>query len=184
MSEPASPPATEEPSAKRKEPSSVRRTPAIQRDRSKRPLVQPSDEEITARLTALVHPLAYARAGHFYALGLRQRTLTLPVVLALVLSMIWRQIGSVRSAVLLLEREGFLWTGPIRASHQALNQRLRSSLPSRRRPGRCRATHCGARSYLYKRQGESYPRQRFARPGAVQMPGRGGNLACGPDSGT
>ena len=63
---------------------------------------------------------------HFYDLGLRQRTLTLPVVLALVLSMIWRQIGSVHSAVLLLEREGFLWTGPVRASHQALNQWLRS----------------------------------------------------------
>ena len=91
-----------------------------------RPLVPPPDAEVTARLTALIHPLTHARVGHFYDLGLRQRTLTLPVVLALMLSMIWRQIGSVRSAVLPLEREGFLWTGPLRVSRQALTQRLRT----------------------------------------------------------
>lgn len=127
MSEPASPPPTEEPSAKsKKKASSVRHTRAIQRDRSNRPVVQPPDEEITARLTALIHPLTLTHQAHYYDLGLRQRLLTLPVVLSLVLSMIWRQIDSVRSAVLLLERQGFLWTSPVRVSHQALNQRLRT----------------------------------------------------------
>jgi Transposase DDE domain len=126
MSEPASTPLTEQCSAKKQKASSVRHTRAIQRDRTTRPLVQPPDAEVTARLTALIHPLTLAHVGHYYDLGLRQRLLTLPVVLALVLSMIWRQIDSVRSAVLLLEREGFLWTSPIRVSHQALNQRLRT----------------------------------------------------------
>lgn len=126
MSEPAGPPATEQPSAKQKKPSSVRHTRAIQRDRNNRPLVQPPDAEVTARLTALIHPLSLAHVGRYYDLGLRQRLLTLPVVLALVLSRIWRQIDSVRTAVLLLEREGFLWTSPVRVSHQALNQRLRT----------------------------------------------------------
>jgi hypothetical protein len=126
MSEPASPPLPEQPSAKKKKPSSVRHTRAIQRDRTTRPLVQPPDAEVTARLTALIHPLTFAHLGHYHDLGLRQRLLTLPVVLALVLSMIWRQIDSVRTAVLVLEHEGFLWTSPVRVSHQALNQRLRS----------------------------------------------------------
>ena len=126
MSESTTPPVPEQPSAKKKQASSVRHTRAIPRDRTNRPLVQPPDAEVTARLTALIHPLTIAHMGHYHDLGLRQRLLTLPVVQALVLSMIWRQIDSVRSAVLLLEREGFLWTSPIRVSHQALNQRLRT----------------------------------------------------------
>ena len=108
--------------AKKKRASSVHHTRAIQRDRSTRPLVQPPDAEVTARLTALIHPLTFAQLGHYHDLGLGLRALMLPVVL----SMIWRQIDSVRTAVLLLEREGFLWTSPIRVSHQALNQRLRT----------------------------------------------------------
>ena len=39
-----------------KKTSSVRHTRAIQRDRSKRPLVSPPDEQIAARLTEIVHP--------------------------------------------------------------------------------------------------------------------------------
>ncbi len=126
MSEPATSPAAEQPSTKKKKTSSVRHTRAIQRDRTNRPLVQPPDPEITERLTTLIHPIAFSRLAEFHDLGLRQRLLTVPVVLALVLSMIWRQIDSVRTAVLLLEREGVLWTGPVCVSHQALNQRLRS----------------------------------------------------------
>ena len=126
MSEPTSAPPPEQPSGKKKKASSVRHTRAIQRDRTTRPLVQPPDAEVTARLTALIHPLTFSHLAQFHDLGLRQRLLTLPVVLALVLSMIWRQIDSVRTAVLLLEHEGFLWTSPLRVSHQALNQRLRA----------------------------------------------------------
>ena len=44
------------------------------------------------------------------AMGLRQRILTLPVMVAFVLSLIWRQIGSVCEAVRVLKRQGMLWT--------------------------------------------------------------------------
>jgi hypothetical protein len=37
--------------------------------------------------------------SYFHQLGLRERILTLPVMMALVLSMIWRQIGSVGALV-------------------------------------------------------------------------------------
>jgi len=83
------------PPHKLRKPSSVRHTRAIARDRSKRPVVGPPDTQVTARLTDLIHPLTFAQAAHDHALGLRERTLTLPVMVALVLSMIWRQIGSV-----------------------------------------------------------------------------------------
>ena len=105
--------------------SSVRHTRAIQRDRSKRPVVAPPDPIVAARLADIVHPATLAQVAHFHELGLRERTLTLPVMVALVLSMIWRQIGSVSTLLHLLNEEGFLWTAPVLVSEQALSQRLR-----------------------------------------------------------
>ena len=108
-----------------KKASSVRHTRAIARARSKQPPQPPPDEVIAARLSALIHPLTMSQVTQYAQLGLRQRLLTLPVMVALVLSMIWRQVGSVSTLVLLLERQGFLWTGPLCVSQQALSLRLR-----------------------------------------------------------
>jgi hypothetical protein len=112
------------PHPKPKKRSSVRHTRAIQRDRSKRPTVAPPDEQMAQHLTALIHPATLAQLAHFHELGLRARLLTLPVMVALVLSMLWRQIGSVHELVRVLRREGFLWTSPVLVSQQALSQRL------------------------------------------------------------
>jgi hypothetical protein len=109
-----------------KKTSSVRHTRAIQRDRSKRPPVSPPDAEVEARLTALVHPLTLRQVAHYHDLGLRERVLSLPVMVALVLSMIWRQVGSVTTLTHLLHREGLLWTASVRVSQQALSARLHS----------------------------------------------------------
>lgn len=105
--------------------SSVRHTRAIQRDRSKRPIVTAPDPVVAGRLTDLVHPFTLSQVAHFHDLGLRERLLTLPVMVALVLSLIWRQIGSVSTLLHLLNEEGFLWTSPVEVSEQALSQRLR-----------------------------------------------------------
>jgi hypothetical protein len=88
--------------------SSVRHTRAIQRDQSKRPTVAPPAAAIQERLAALVHPATYAQVAHFHALGLRARILTLPVMVAFVLSLIWRHIGSVSEAGRVLNDEGML----------------------------------------------------------------------------
>jgi len=109
-----------------KKPSSVRHTRAIQRDRSKRPVVSPPDDQVTQHLTDLVHPATLAQLDLFRSLGLRERLLTLPVMVALVLPMIWRQVGSVCELTRLLNREGFFWCSPVPASQQALSQRLRT----------------------------------------------------------
>ncbi len=71
-----------------KKPSSVRHTRAIQRDRTMQPMVGPPDEEVSARLTELVHPATLSQVAHYHELGLRERTLNLPVMAAIVLSMI------------------------------------------------------------------------------------------------
>ncbi len=65
-------------------------------------------------------------AAHFYNLGLRVRVLNLPVMMAFVLSLIWRQVGSVSEAVRTLNREGLLWVHERKVSQQAVEQRLRT----------------------------------------------------------
>lgn len=109
-----------------KKPGSVRHTRAIQRDRSKRPDVAPPDEEIAERLTEIVHPATLAQVAFFHQLGLRERVLNLPVMVALVLSMVWRQIGEVTELAKMLRTEGLLWAEPRKVSQQALSERFRT----------------------------------------------------------
>src|SRR5262245_1146900 len=109
--------------------STVRHTRAIQRDRTERPNTAPPDDQIEARLTELVHPATLNQVAHFHNLGLRERLLNLPVMMAFVLSLIWRQLGSVAEAVRVLNREGLLWVDERKVSHQAVAQRL-GSLPA------------------------------------------------------
>jgi hypothetical protein len=109
----------------RKNRSSVRHTRAIQRDRIQRPPSVPLDDQVEQYLTEVIHPATLNQIAHFQRLGLRQRVLTLPVMVALVLTMIWRQIASVATLVRMLRDEGFLWNSPVLVSEQALSQRLR-----------------------------------------------------------
>lgn len=113
-------------SESKKKPSSVRHTRAIQRDRSKRPTVAPPDAAVVEDLTELIHPAIYAQMAAYQDMGLRHRILTLPVMVAFVLSLIWRQIGSVSEAVRVLKREGVLWAPPLHVSQQAVAERLRT----------------------------------------------------------
>jgi hypothetical protein len=106
--------------------SSIRHTRAIQRDHSKRPTVAASAASVEQMLTELVHPATYAQVAAYQDMGLRHRTLTLPVMMAFVLSIIWRQIGSVREAVRVLHEEGVLWVPPLSVSQSAVAQRLRT----------------------------------------------------------
>ena len=106
--------------------SSVRHTRAIQRDRSKRPASAPPAEEVQALLSEVVHPATYAQIDSYAAMGMRQRILTLPVMVAFVLSLIWRQFGSVAEAVRVLKKQGMLWTEAKPVSQQAVSERLRT----------------------------------------------------------
>ncbi|MBN1454372.1 MAG: IS4 family transposase [Anaerolineales bacterium] len=112
-----------------KKSSSVRHARAIQRDRSKHSPAAPPDEEVKARLTEIIHPATLNQVAHFHQLGLRERTLTLPIMVGLVLSMIWRQIGGVCDLVRVVQTEVVLWVPPLKVSQQALTARL-TSLPA------------------------------------------------------
>ena len=109
--------------------SSVRHTRAIQRDHTKHPIAAPSAQQIQERLTEIVHPATLAQVNYFHQLGLRERTLSLVVMVAFVLEMIWRQISGVNELVRLIQTEAMLWASPKKVSQQALSQRL-TTLPS------------------------------------------------------
>lgn len=110
-----------------KKKSSVRHTRAIQRDRRKRPLAAPPDAEITARLSALIQPATFALQATAAELGLRDRKLPLTVMVAIVITLIWQQIGAGGSEIArLLASEGLLWVGVLAVSQQAISLRLRT----------------------------------------------------------
>jgi hypothetical protein len=62
-------------------------------------------------------------------MGLRERTLTLPVMMALLLSAVWRQIAAVNELVRLVRDEAVLWEEPKKVSQQALSERF-NTLPA------------------------------------------------------
>lgn len=110
--------------------STVRHTRAIQQDRRKRPLAAPPDAHIEARLRELLLPAIEAERAHFKALGLRERHLPLLVMVAIVISLIWRQLGSSGSEIArLLRSEGLLWVPVLQVTQQAISERLRTFPP-------------------------------------------------------
>jgi hypothetical protein len=84
----------------------------------------PSDAEIEQRLNALVKPAVFAELEHYRSLGLRNRLLTLPVMVSLVLALLWRRVPGVCALQRLLARERILWTAPQRVSQAALSERF------------------------------------------------------------
>jgi hypothetical protein len=105
-----------------------RRPVVLKRDHARpRQAPQPSDAEIESRLTELVSPTVYAMVAEYHRLGLRQRILTLPVMVALMLTMVWRQVPSLSELVRVLGRETLLWLeAPLPVSQQAVDQRVRT----------------------------------------------------------
>ena len=65
----------------------------------------PETEAIAARLQELLSPLVYNQLGYYQQLGLRSRILGLPLMMAAVLTLLWRQVPSVRELSRMLLRE-------------------------------------------------------------------------------
>jgi hypothetical protein len=87
----------------------------------------PSNEEIEARLRDLLTPGTFAnlKTETNNTKQLRDRVLTLPVMAAIVLSLVYRQVSGLSEVLRLLEQEGLMWAGVIQVSKQALSNRLR-----------------------------------------------------------
>jgi Transposase DDE domain len=87
-----------------------------------RPMME--DEIIAAQLEQLVTPAVLAQEKYYRQLGMRDRILNLPLMVAAVLTLIWRDVAGVRELSRILAREGFLWCEPTQVSQQALSQRF------------------------------------------------------------
>src|SRR5258708_19800795 len=107
------------------------RPPVLKRDHA-RPRTKPalSDATIEGHLTTLVSPPTCALVAEYHRLGLRTRLLSLPVMVAFVLTLIWRQVPSVAELLRMLSHETLLWTPPFHVSQQAVDQRLRCLPPT------------------------------------------------------
>jgi hypothetical protein len=106
--------------------SSVRHTRSNQVARGQKQPSPPPDEETARRIQEVIHPATLAQGEYYQKLGLRERTLTLPIMVALVISLVWRQFASVSEALRVLKTEGLLWADPLQVTQQALSERLRT----------------------------------------------------------
>jgi len=84
----------------------------------------PDNEVIEARLMALISPAVANQLAYYRQLGLRSRILNLPLMVAAVLTILWRQVPSVRELTRMLAREDLLWCQAVKVSQQALSQRF------------------------------------------------------------
>lgn len=95
--------------------------PDHKRDRN---MPAPENEVIAARMEELLTPLVYNQLSYYQQLGLRDRILGLPLMVAAVLTLLWRQVPSVRELHRLLNREDLLWCKAVSVSQQALSKRF------------------------------------------------------------
>ena len=97
----------------------------LNRDHAKktqRPMVE--DEVIANQLEKLLTPAITAQKNYYRQLGLRERILNLPLMVAAVLTLLWRDVAGVTELTRILAREGFLWCNPTQVSQQAISSRF------------------------------------------------------------
>lgn len=84
----------------------------------------PNNEAIALQLEALLTPAIFAQQGYYRQLGLRERILNLSLMVAAVLTLLWRQVPGVQELTRLLARENLLWCQATKVSQQALSERF------------------------------------------------------------
>ena len=83
-----------------------------------------NNEAIENRLHELLTPAVFGQMAYYRQLGMRSRILTLPLMVAAVLTLLWRQVPSVCELTRVLEREDLLWCRSVKVSQQALSERF------------------------------------------------------------
>ena len=86
----------------------------------------PGNEVIEKRLKSLLSPAILGQQGYARVLGLRDRILSFPVMVAAVLTLLWRQVPSACELTRVLAREDCLWAPKLEVSQQALSHRFLS----------------------------------------------------------
>ena len=90
----------------------------------KRNVPAPDNQAVNNQITELLSPMVYSQQTYYPSLGMRDRILTLALMLAAVLTLLWRQVPSVNELTRMLHREDLLWAQAVKVSRQALTQRF------------------------------------------------------------
>ena len=83
-----------------------------------------NNEVISQHLQALLTPAISAQHKYYKQLGLRDRIINLSLMVAAVLTLLWRQVPSVQELTRLLAREDLLWCRAIKIAQQSLAERF------------------------------------------------------------
>jgi hypothetical protein len=86
----------------------------------------PENAAITEHLSELLSPIVYSQQAYYRTLGMRDRILTLPLMVAAVLTLLWRQVPSVVELTRMLNRDDLLWAKAVRVSRQSVSERFLS----------------------------------------------------------
>ena len=79
---------------------------------------------IEQHLKQLLCPLIYNQQAYYRRLGLRDRILTLPLMVAAIVTLLWRQVSSVQALTRMLEREDLLRAKAVKVRQQSLSERF------------------------------------------------------------
>lgn len=102
----------------------------LERDHARpRTVPAPTTPQMDAQLQLLLYPAVFGLRDRYRGMGYRERILSLPVMVGILLSLVWRQIASVSELQRVLAREQLLWVEPTEITQQALSARL-AALPA------------------------------------------------------
>jgi len=83
-----------------------------------------NNEAISQQLEALLTPAIFAQQKYYKQLGLRDRVLNLSLMVAVVLTLLWRQVPGVHELTRLLAREDLLWCRATTIAQKSLSERF------------------------------------------------------------
>lgn len=84
----------------------------------------PENAAITKHLSELLSPIVYSQQAYYRTLGMRERILTLPLMVAAVVTLLWRQVPSVGELTRMLNRDDLLWAKAVSVSRQSVSERF------------------------------------------------------------
>jgi hypothetical protein len=86
----------------------------------------PDNAAIDNHLKELLSTSVYSQQAYYRRLGMRDRILTLPLMVAAVVTLLWHQVPSVNELTRMLNRKDLLWAKATKVSRQALSERFLS----------------------------------------------------------
>jgi hypothetical protein len=84
----------------------------------------PDNDAIDEHLKKLLTPLIYNQQAYYQSLGMRDRILTLPLMVAAIVTLVWQQVPSVGELTRMLSYKDLLWAKAVTVRQQSLSERF------------------------------------------------------------